>query len=270
MLVVAIGAPEGVHASVHRADPTLESVVAAIRRLPVDDVVLATRDEAARKVARSARLVLGPERLAILHLEVHLTAWAVILAGLTTPALPAASARAVADDVLSRVVTRALVSTVTSLAEPTPTFRQHAGSLLPTSAFVVDPGRGTVGRFLGHLGVPDGETIVVARSPRPVVPGVDALLPHPADVELGGPHGLPAAEWPAPRWFEVSSLDAPLTTTIANVASGFFRWPACDVCGRAAPESCLFCDVAAHPARTGSRGGVAGATPHPEPLEAVR
>ncbi|MBE1878571.1 hypothetical protein [Myceligenerans pegani] len=269
MLVVAIGAPDGVHTSVHRADPTLESVVAAIRRLPVDDLVLATRDEESRRVARSARLVLGSERLALLHLDVHLTAWAVVLAGLTTPALPAASARAVADDVLSHVFTRAVVSTVASLEKPAPTFRQHAGSLLPTSAFVVDPGRGTVGRFLGHLGVPDGEMIVVARSPKPVVPEADGLLPHPADVDLGGPHGLRAAEWPAPRWFEVSSLDAPLTSTITNVASGFFRWPACDVCGRAAPESCLFCDVAARSARTGPRGGVAGPTHRPEPLEAI-
>ncbi|RPF22934.1 hypothetical protein [Myceligenerans xiligouense] len=269
MLVVAIGAPEGVHAAVHRADPTLDSVVATIRRLPVDDVVLATRDEEARKVARAARLVLGSERLALLHLDVHVTAWAVVLAGLTTPALPAASALAVADDVLAHVSTRAIVSTVTSLEKPAPTFRQHAGSLLPSSAFVVDPGRGTVGRFLGHLGIPDGEIIVIARSARPVVPEAHDLLPHPADVELGGPQGLRAAEWPAPRWLEVSSLASPLTSTITNVASGFFHWPACEVCGRAAPESCLFCDVAARPARTGPRGGIAGSTPTTEPLEAV-
>lgn len=269
MLVIAIGAPDGVHAAVHRADPTLESVVAAVHRLPADDIVLATRDEDARKVARAVRLVLGSERLALLHLDVQLTAWAVVLTALTTPALPAAAARAVADDVLSHVFTRAIVSTVTSLEQPAPTFRQHAGSLLPHSAFVVDPRRGTVGRFLGHLGIPDGEIIVVARSLRPVVPEAHGLLPHPADVELGGPQGLRTAEWPAPRWFEASSLDAPLTSTITTVASGFFRWPACDVCGRAAPESCLFCDVAARPARTGPRGGIAGSIPDPEPLEAV-
>ncbi|GAB4084439.1 hypothetical protein GCM10028784_10690 [Myceligenerans cantabricum] len=270
MLVIAIGAPDGVDPAVHRAEPTLEAVVNAVQRLPGDDVVLATRDDESRRAARAARLALGSERLALLHLDVHLTAWAIILTGLTTPALPAASAQAVADDVLAHVHTRALLSTVASLAQPAPTFRQHAGSLLPSSAFVVDPGRGTVGRFMGHLGIGDGELIVAARSPRAVVPEALALLPRPADAELGGTQGLRAEVWPAPRWFEASCLDAPLTSTITNVASGFFRWPACEVCGRAAPGACLFCDVATRSARTGPRGGVAEPTAHPEPLEAVQ
>lgn len=275
MLVVAVGAPAGVHPSVHRADRTLESVVETIRRLPADDVVLATRDDAARRVARSARLVLGPERLAHLHLaDARLTAWALVLAGLSTPALPASSAGAVAEDVLANVHTRAILSTVASLSDPTPTFRQHAGSLLPNSAFVVDTRKGTVGRFQGTLGLPEGELLAVARTPRPVVPEAD-LLPRTPDADLGPQPAKPAL-WPAPRWFEASALLAPLTSTITAVASGFFRWPSCEVCGRATPAVCLFCDVPgpatpAAPAAPPVAAG-AGATPlsTPEPQEQVR
>ncbi|WP_423461782.1 hypothetical protein ACO229_13740 [Promicromonospora sp. MS192] len=247
MLVVAIGAPDGIHPAVRRANATLDSVVAALADLPADDVVLATRDEPGRKVARSARLVLGPERLGLLHVETPVTAWAVMLAGLVTGGLTASSARAVADVVLARVTTRALVSSVASLESPAPTFRQHAGSLLPRTAFVVDPGRGTVGRFQERLGVPTGgDMLVVARSPKPVVPDVTDLLPRPADAELVGTR----AEWPAARWFEVSTIDGPLSWAVASAASASHRWSACEVCGRAATETCIFCDIAARPAHT--------------------
>ena len=271
MLVVAIGAPPGVHDAVHRADPTLDSVVAAIGRLPADDVVLATRDPEARAVARAARLVLGSERLAILHLaDVRVTAWAILLGGLSTPALPAASARAVAESLLANIRTRAILSTVASLSDPTPTFRQHAGSLLPNAAFVVDTVRGTVGRFQGVLALADGEQIVVARSARPVVPDADALLPREADVELDLPRTARAAQWPAPRWFEASALVAPFTSTLTDVTSRFFRWPACGVCGRSAPEACLFCDVATHPAPAGSRDASVAHSTIPDLEEPVR
>lgn len=248
MLVIAIGAPDGVHHAIRRADATLDAVVAAVASLPDGDIVLATRDEPGRRVARSARLVLGPERLGLLHVEAPVTAWAVMLAGLVTGGLTASSARAVADVVLARVTTRALVSSVASLESPAPTFRQHAGSLLPRTAFVVDPGRGTVGRFLEHLGLPSGgDMLVIARSPKPVVPDATDLLPRPADVELVGMR----AEWPAARWFEASTIDGPLSWAVASAASTSHRWSACEVCGRAATETCIFCDIAARPTRTG-------------------
>ncbi|MFI6424184.1 hypothetical protein [Promicromonospora sp. NPDC050880] len=260
MLVVAIGAPDGVHAAVRRADATLDAVVAAVAGLPDGDVVLATRDDAGRKVARSARLVLGPERLGLLHVDTPVTAWAVMLAGLVTGGLTASSARAVADVVLARVTTRAIVSSVASLESPAPTFRQHAGSLLPRTAFVVDPGRGTVGRFRESLGVPSGgDLLVVARSPRPVVPDAMDLLPRPADAELVNA----SAGWPAARWFEASTIDGPLSWAVASAASASHRWSACEVCGRAATETCIFCDIAARPARTG-RTPRAELPDHPE------
>lgn len=248
MLVIAIGAPDGVHPAVCRSDPTLDAVVAVLADLPAGDVVLATRDAQARKVARAARLVLGPERLGLLHIDTHVTAWAVVLAGLVTGGLTASSARAVADVVLARITTRALVSSVASLESPTPTFRQHAGSLLPRTAFVVDPGRGTVGRFHEKLGIPSGgDMLVVARSAKPVVPGTADLLPRPADGELVGAE----PGWHAARWFEASTIDGPLSWAVASAASGSHRWSACAVCGRAATGTCIFCDIAVRPARTG-------------------
>ncbi|MFD7023884.1 hypothetical protein [Promicromonospora sukumoe] len=225
----------------------MDAVVAAVAGLPDGDVVLTTRDETSRKVARSARLVLGPERLGLLHVESPVTAWAVMLAGLVTGGLTASSARAVADVVLARVTTRALVSSVASLESPAPTFRQHAGSLLPRTAFVVDPGRGTVGRFQESLGVPSGgDMLVVARSPRPVVPDATDLLPRPADTELVAAR----ADWPAARWFEASTIDGPLSWAVASAASTSHLWSACEVCGRAATETCIFCDITVRPAPT--------------------
>lgn len=244
VIVVAVNAPEGVPSAVRRAEPTLESVLAALDGVRSDDVVLATRDGAARGTARSARLVLGAERLATLDLTgVPLTAWALVLGALTQHVLPASSARAVADEVLGHIRTRALLSSVASLTTPTPTFRQHAGSLLPQSAFVVDTVRGTVGRFLGSLGLPDGESIATARSARPVVPTTDDLLPRPADVDLGVPAGPRSAGWPASRWFEASVLDTPLTTTTTGIVARIPGWARCDVCRRPVPGACPFCDV---------------------------
>ncbi|MBA8811701.1 hypothetical protein [Promicromonospora sukumoe] len=223
-------------------------MVAAVASLPDGDVVLATRDEPSRKVARSVRLVLGPERLGLLHVETPVTAWAVMLAGLVSGGLTASSARAVADVVLARITTRALVSSVASLESPTPTFRQHAGSLLPRTAFVVDPGRGTVGRFHERLGIPSGgDMLVVASSPKPVVADTTDLLPRPADVELVGAK----PDWHATRWFEASTIDGPLSWAVASAASGAHRWTACEVCGRAAFGTCIFCDIALRPARAG-------------------
>lgn len=261
MLIVAIGAPDGVHPSVRRADPTLDGVVSAVESLPDGDVVLATRDVRGHEAARSARLVLGPDRLGLLHLDTPVTAWAVVLASLVTPGLTASTARAVADVVLARTTTRAILSSVASLDRPTPTFRQHAGSLLPGTAFVVDPGRGTVGRFAEYLGIPDGgDTLVVARSARPVVQDVDRLLPRAADTELGEVE----EGWPAARWFEASTVDGALGGAVVSAASELDRWPACDVCGRVAPGTCIFCGLTTSPVRAAASDRPE--RPHPSPL----
>jgi hypothetical protein len=246
--VIAIGGSEGVHPAVHRVEPTLGAVVEAVAGLLADDVVLATRDEPARKVARSARLVLGPERIGLLHVEVPVTAWTVLLAGLSAQGLTASSARAVADEVLSRTTTWALLSSVASLQRPTPTFRQHLGGYLPRTAFVVDLGRGTVARFRGHLAVPDGgDVLVVARSARPVVRERDGdLLPRTPDTELAGAD----AGWSASRWFEVSTIDGALGGAVASALSRSYLWGACDACGRAVARTCIFCDITERRART--------------------
>lgn len=241
MQVIAIGGSEGVHPAVHRVEPALGEVVEAVAGLLADDVVLATRGEPARKVSRAARLILGPERIGLLHVDVPVTAWAVMLEGLSAQGLTASSARAVADGVLSRTTTRALLSSVASLQRPTPTFRQHAGSYLPRTAFVVDTGRGTVARFRGRLGVPDGgDTLVVARSSRPVVRDEDGdLLPRTPDTELTAAQ----AGWSASRWFEVSTIDGALSTAVATALSRSYLWGACDACGRAVSGACIFCDI---------------------------
>lgn len=247
MQVIAIGAVEGVHPAVHRVERTLGAVVDAVAGLPANDVVLATRDEPARKLARSARLVLGPERIGLLHVDVPVTAWGVLLAGLCAQGLTASSARVVADEVLSRTTTRALVSSVTSLQSPTPTFRQHAGSYLPRTAFIVDTARGTVGRFQGHFGMKDiGDVLVVARSAKPVVrEAVGDLLSRTPDTELVGAESV----WTAGRWFEASTIRGELGTAVANALSRSYLWGACDTCARAVAGACIFCDITERRAR---------------------
>lgn len=246
MQVIAIGAPDGVHPSVHRVGRRLDEVLTAVAGLLADDVVVATRDEAARDVARSARLVLGPERVGLLHVDAPVTAWAVLLAGISTEGLTASAAQAVATEVLARTATRALLSSVAGLDRPAPTFRQHAGSYLPGTAFVVDPAQGRVGRFGGRLGLPDGgDLLVVARSARPVVPADGDLLPRDPDTTLTG--ALPG--WPAARWFEASTVVGALSSAVAAAVSASYRWGACDVCGRAVAGACIFCGVTDRRAR---------------------
>ena len=247
MQVIAIGAPDGVHPSVHRVGRTLDEVLTAVAGLLADDVVVATRDDEARAVARSARLVLGSERVGLLHVDAPVTAWAVLLAGISTEGLTASAAQAVATEVLARTATRALVSSVAGLDRPAPTFRQHAGSYLPRTAFVVDPVRGTVGRFSGRLGLPDGgDLLVVSRSARPVVPVDDGdLLSRDPDTTLTG--ALPG--WPAARWFEASTVVGALSSAVAAAVSASYRWGACDVCGRAVAGACIFCGVTDRRAR---------------------
>ncbi|MFI9489490.1 hypothetical protein ACIG47_24090 [Promicromonospora sp. NPDC052451] len=271
MQVIAIGGPVGAHPGARRVGRTLGEVVDAVAALRADDVVLTTRDEPARRVARSTRLVLGPERIGVLHVDAPMTAWAVLLAGLCSPGLTASAARAVADEVLSRTTTRVLLSSVASLHRPTPTFRQHAGSYLPRTAFVVDPGRGstrgTVRRFRGSLGVPDGgDLLVVARSPRPVVPDDDGtLLPRSPDAELV------AAEpgWTATRWLEASTVEGSLGAAVATALSRSYLWGACDACGRAVAGACVFCDIAERRvrARTEPPAGTDADTPTGTPTE---
>lgn len=247
MQVIAIGAPDGVHPAVHRVGRSLGEVLTAVAGLLADDVVVATRDAGARDVARSARLVLGSERVGLLHVDAPVTAWAVLLAGISTEGLTASAAQAVATEVLARTDTRVLLSSVASLDRPTPTFRQHAGSYLPRTAFVVDPARGAVGRFRGRLGLPDGgDPLVVARSARPVVPAGDGdLLPRGPDTTLTGV--LPG--WPAARWLEASTVVGALSSAVATAVSSSYRWGACDVCGRAVAGACIFCGVTDRRAR---------------------
>lgn len=241
MQVIAIGAPEGVHPAVHRVGRTLDEVLTAVSGRLADDVVVATRDAGARDVARSARLVLGPERVGLLHVDAPVTAWAVALAGISTEGLTASAAQAVATEVLGRTATRVVLSSVAGLHRPTPTFRQHAGSYLPRTAFVVDPARGAVRRFRGELGLPDGgDLLVVARSARPVVPLDDGeLLSRGPDTALTG--ALPG--WPAARWFEASTVVGALSSAVASAVSASYRWGACEVCGRAVAGACIFCGV---------------------------
>ncbi|WP_407318723.1 hypothetical protein UQW22_18635 [Isoptericola halotolerans] len=265
--MIAIGAPEGVHPAVRRTAPDLADVATTAAAMLADDVVLVTRDEESRKVARSARLVLGPEHVGLLHVTAPVTAWAVVLSGLASGDLPASSASAVSEAVLARTTTRVLLSSVASLDRPAPTLRQHLGSYLPRTAFVVDPDRGTVGRFSGRLGIPDGgDLLVVARSGRAVVRGAESeLLPREPDVDLG----VPATSWRAARWMEVSTLDGAVCDVAAGALSA--RPEVCDACGRDASVTCVFCQVADRRARPQAPGRTTPVGPVPAELEgAVR
>src|SRR5690606_12994742 len=107
-----------------------------------------------------------------------------------------------------------------------PTVRQHAGSYLPRTAFVVEPGRdgadGVVRRYRGELGVPDGgDLLVVARSGRPVLrDGEPDPLPRTPDTELDDV----GAVWPASRWLEASTVAGTLGAAVAAALAQSYRW----------------------------------------------
>ncbi|NOW02075.1 hypothetical protein [Isoptericola chiayiensis] len=212
-----------------------------------------SRDPQGRAVARSARLAIGGNDLAHLHMPCRATQWALVLDALVRlPDSAMGGARAAAEALLFTTRTQLVISSVTALDRPSPSFGQHVASYWPGATFVVDLAAGTVGPFRRSIEVPP-HGVVLARSGRQVVPdGVVRALPSPL-LEIR----VPGTEWKARRWLEVTGTETSPEHIVATALNGG-TWARCSVCGRSGLSArCLFCEVDLPGAAT---AGVAAAT----------
>ncbi|WP_418277924.1 hypothetical protein ACNHYB_08165 [Isoptericola jiangsuensis] len=203
------------------------------------EVLLVSRDQTGRSVARSARLAVGGSRLAHLHVPCRATQWAVVL-GMLVRLSDAAmgGSRAVAEGLLFKMRTQLVLSSVAALDRPSPSLGQHVASYWPPATFLVDLSAGTVAPFRRTLDVMH-HGIVLARSSKAVVPAELVQRLPATRMEIR----VPESEWNARRWLEVTSMDvSPDDVTSHVLHSG--RWVRCDACGRPGLSSrCLFCEV---------------------------
>ncbi|MGO1315842.1 MAG: hypothetical protein ACTMIR_02230 [Cellulomonadaceae bacterium] len=237
MPIIAIVEPAAVPDGVLAAQPDLEAAVSAVQATP-GDVVLVSRTEPGRRTARATRLVLGAEHVGLLHIPVPATrfyALAAALAQLQDTDLGLTPSVADAAGALLR--TQVLLSSVTSLEDPSPRMGQHLASLWPPSRFLLDWDARTL-RRTREIPVIDGGLRVVAES------AVALNLPDPpwseADVEIHPDERL----WPSSRWIEVTTLTAPLGDAAHRVAAGSVHQASCPACGRrGSGPTCVFCAV---------------------------
>jgi len=236
--LIVIDARGGASSPLGVVEPDLGRVLEAIAA-SAPPAVLLTRDARAHAVARSARLALGAERVGILHRPVPVTAWALVLRGLASmPPQALTGAGGVADAMLSAMRTRAVLSSVTALTEPAPSFGQYMASFGPSS-FEVDLTAGTVTRRHGPV-VVGGVEAAVASSGSRVPKSIARDWPGEPLVVAGV-----GSAWRASWWMEITSMAAPTPHIVHHVLNDRARFGCCDTCGRwsTSPE-CLFCDLA--------------------------
>jgi hypothetical protein len=237
--IVAIGAPPGAPIAAYTAPSELDPVVEAVRALP-GDVLLATRDDESRRVARAVRLLLGADRVGLLHTPLPYTAWAATLHVLATMPDDVETSRAgeIAAAVSGTLRTHVVLSSVAALDHPTPTFAQHVRGLLPGALFDVDLVAGAVRRFSGALAV-QSSLVVVARSAKALPQGLDDRLPA-NRLDLG----TVDAGWRAARWIEVTALDDERWYAASAVVRRPGAAALCPTCGRrGSAPACLFCEI---------------------------
>ncbi|MBO3088541.1 hypothetical protein [Cellulomonas dongxiuzhuiae] len=224
------------------AAPDAESVVARLLELgDAENVLVVATDRPGLEAARAARLVLGGERLGLLHHPVPPTASFVALAALRMlPPVALGLAPALLAAVTHDSRTAALVSSVSALDKPRPTMSLDLASRLPGSVFRVDWTAQTVTRS-DAIDLPVGIAAVTTASERPVR-DVDAAAWGPTQIQLD----TDGAFWGAKRWFEATVLLRPLEETVGalvrpDVVAAAHR---CASCGRhVAGDLCVFCQI---------------------------
>lgn len=244
MPIVAVCDAAFVPPGVLHVGPEASAVIDLVAGLdPADPVVLVSQASAGTLAARSARLALGDPRVGLLSHEVPGTAFflaAAALRLLPNSALSLASCTAALA--AHTTSTRALLSSVSTLVRPTPSFGDHVRSLWPSSRFVVSWGEDTVvpGRRIEPV---PGVVTVVARSARSWA-DLDESAWAGETVELPQAQGAPA--WASARWVEVSTLREGLDTVIRAVTdpAATRDFPHCRSCERMGWAGlCVFCQL---------------------------
>ena len=237
--ILWVGAPPALPPGIAGVAADVADVVEAVQE-ESGDVLLLTRDAAARRAARAARMALGPERIAVFHVEAPLTAWVLALHLMMplAPTWPVAQLGGALQTLVQATRTRVALSSLASLEHPAPSFAQYVVSLSPWTTFDVDLSTGIISKATAAM-PQSGGPVAVARSAKPVRKDYADWMPGALQLDPAG------AGWKARRWCEVTDLvvsDAQITAMLSQLPA--HRCPVCDRVGSS--PSCLFCD---HPLR---------------------
>ena len=243
MPIVAVADPAHVPGGM-LAGSSLVDVIAAIRETgPTSDVVLLTHDLTGLRIAWSARLACGEDRVGIVYKDMPPTAFyavASVCQGLPEEALGLAGVAATAT--LNVLTTHTLLSSVTSVERPIPSLGQHLASLWPGTRFVVDHRVDTV-RRVKAMPDPIGIALVIAGSPKEFA-GLDTSNWPQTRTTL--PAMANSTAWQASRWLEVSALAQPAESILGGVLHDqqLSQYVTCSTCDRPGwGRRCIFCEV---------------------------
>ncbi len=247
---------DGATSSTQEWSPAVVEDLLDTARSAGEEVLLLCDAPASRGVANAVRaLADGP--VAVLLLERPATRWSLhvtALAALSATELSFAPAVVRAVDAVAR--TRAVLTGVGALAEPSPGLGLHLLSWWPTTRFLVDLDRQEVLRT-SHVPAVESPRVVVARSGKEVLAGAEHALPSRRTEVTGG-------AWRARRWLEVSDGPEDLAALAADAVAAARTDPGtqpCVVCARpTVDDACPFCAVERDDARAVARSAPNPAT----------
>ncbi|MGL5859251.1 MAG: hypothetical protein ACRC35_12770 [Angustibacter sp.] len=251
----------------HRPASPLVDPLDVIAALPAGDHVLVAWPPGilggmrALQVARALSL---RDDLALVEVDMTVTGAAAVWVGVAArwPLLPPAAVAGLVAHIAAASRTVSVLSSVATLAWPTPSRLHQAGSLLPgtwyTTDVVGDRSRGVVRRG-GHPAWPGpgqaGPVLAACSSGSSAIAARLVSL-----VEWAGGHGwpvLPPPGWsPSRRWAEVTVLSAEPAVLVAQWAQ-LLRIRECAGCGREVVDRpCLFCGSSVEPLRPAAQSRV--------------
>lgn len=241
MAVIGIGAPGTSPVTVNDVSPNLDALTEAIQPYGDEELLFVSRTAEHRRLGRAMRLLYGAERVAVLHVEAPVTAWTLMLHGLSVlPQDRLAAAGGAAEALREWTRTRLVLSSVARLDGVQTTFKQHLISMWPPKRFAVDLLDSTVEEFSGTLPL-DGYVPIAAHSKKaPVKPETPGW---PIDPGAATDLGTIDCGWKAGRWLETSTLMYPPEQIIERVLGqpAFHRCPSCN--RQATADHCLFCEL---------------------------
>ena len=231
--VVTPGAPR---------DPGPEDVLDAVESVPAGDVLVVAGGAEALRAARIAVFTLRRPDVAVIDLSGPPTRRVTLTYALQH--LPP-EAYGYADAVVATVQlvcrTRALLSSVSRLAEPRPSLTDHVAGWFPGQFFAVDVEGGTVRRMRHpHLTPSAGPFAVTASGWRHAIQPTVTPLPATTS-EAVGPAG--SGHWQAQQWWEVTVAQVPIADAVRH-ALATARPRRCPSCTRPVTgQRCRFCAV---------------------------
>ena len=243
MPIVAVADPAHVPGGM-LAGPGLVDVIVAIREAgPNADGVLLARDLSGLRTAWSARLACGEDRIGIVYKDMPPTAFYAVAAacqGLPEEALGLAGVAVNAT--LGAISTHTLLSSVTSVERPVPSFGQHLASLWPGTLFDIDHNAGSVKR-VKTMPEPAGVALIIAGSVKHIGAVDTSNWPQ---TRTTLPAMVRSTTWQAARWIEVSALAEPVESILGGVLHDqqMSHYVLCSTCDRPGwGRRCIFCEV---------------------------